>query len=179
MQLQSYDSPITVNEPLKITSSETSLLVNDVERFKINSDGLITGTGTSLGAWTAYTPTLGGTGWALGNGTVASFYCQIGKIVHFRSYILFGSTSTFGSTAFTQTLPVNINAASLPGGSDFVGVAVDVSTANRYTIHGEYIGSNVLRTRTEASPWGDMVAASPFTWANGDYIFIRGTYDAS
>lgn len=156
-----------------------SIWANNTERMLINNAGLITGTGTSLGAWTAYTPTLGGTGWALGDGSIAAFYCQIGKIVHFRSYILFGSTSTFGSTAFTQTLPVNINAASLPGGSDFAGVAVDVSTANRYTIHGEYIGSNVLRMRTEASPWGDMVAASPFTWVNGDYIFIRGTYDAT
>jgi len=83
--------------PGRILMSVANSSGTNTERLRLDSNGLITGTGTSLGAWTAYTPTLGGTGWAIGDGTVLGAYCQIGKVVFFRASVTFGSTSTFGA----------------------------------------------------------------------------------
>jgi hypothetical protein len=57
------------------------------------------------GAWTGYTPTLGGSGWALGNGTIDGAYRLIGKRLVGRCYLQFGSTSTAGAGGLTFTLP--------------------------------------------------------------------------
>jgi len=66
----------------------------NVERFRINNAGLITGTGTSLGAWTAYTPTV-----TAGSGTfttvsASGWWCQIGKTVHVNTSITITTNGT-------------------------------------------------------------------------------------
>ena len=152
-------------------------------RMQIDSAGLITGTGTSLGAWTAYTPTLGGTGWAIGNGTATGAYCQVGKLVFFRAEITFGSTSTFGAAAAsTITGPVNAKSG-INGNHNLMVNLLDTSTGAEYfawcrttassplTVVISYLGTSSQRS--------DINSTIPFTWATGDRIQLTGFYEAS
>jgi hypothetical protein len=150
------------------------------ERLRITSAGLITGTGPSLGAWTAYTPTLGGTGWAIGNGTAAGAYCQIGKIVHFRARIVFGSTSTAGAGASpTFTIPV----ASAGAGSvwPITGRILDASASAIYLICWQPVSTTVCQLNTIGTNGlqGQINSAAPFTWAVSDELMLTGTYEAA
>lgn len=164
------------------SSTETylAILVPTTERMRINNAGLITGTGTSLGAWTAYTPTLGGTGWALGDGTITAAYCQIGKIVHFRCEITFGSTSTYGASSTpTVTLPVTASANNTAGHAlhcilndvsvAFYLGAARINTATTCALHVQ--GTNGL--------FANVTSTAPFAWASGDVVRISGTYEAT
>jgi hypothetical protein len=151
------------------------------ERFRIDNAGLITGTGTSLGAWTTYTPTLGGTGWALGNGTASGFYCQIGKIVHFRVKITLGSTSTAGNGALTVSPPITAK------GDGFLDTLVkaayfDASLGGVFWGDSRLANSSSLQPSYRVSLVGAETALTtdnPFTWATSDQINISGTYEAA
>jgi hypothetical protein len=181
IQAQQDGSAGISDVPSRLTFSTTGSSGSVTERMRINNAGLITGTGTSLGAWTAYTPTLGGTGWALGNGTATGKYVQIGKIIHFFILITFGSTSTFGaSNRPTLTLPV-ARVSGTPF-TTYYGEMRDVSLSSSYAVamrHGTntttgdlyYLGANGVFT--------DVVAAAPFTFADTDTIRISGTYEAA
>jgi hypothetical protein len=152
------------------------------ERMRLDSNGLITGTGTSLGAWTSYTPTLGGTDWAIGNGTIAGVYCQIGKVVFVRFGIQFGSTSTFGASAApTISLPVtsrNAGYLNVRAGVRFLDASLSAAYAavmqiptNSTTGTFQIVGTDgVLSNPT---------ATAPFTWTNLDVINGIVTYEAA
>jgi hypothetical protein len=76
------------------------------ERMRIDNAGLITGTGTSLGAWTSWTPTVTAqTGTFTTIATAYARYCQVGKIVHCRLEINITTNGTAaGDVRFT--LPI-------------------------------------------------------------------------
>jgi hypothetical protein len=149
------------------------------ERMRIDSNGLITGTGTSLGAWTSYTPTLGGTGWALGDGTAGGFYCHIGKVVHFRARFTFGSTSTFGAVAPTVSLPVTARSGNENAAQVFAATFRDVSAVARYSGISLMTSTTAVTIYSDASPWAEVTSTVPFTWASTDQILIHGTYEAA
>ena len=147
------------------------------ERMRINNAGLITGTGTSLGAWTAYTPTL--SNWTLGNGTVSGSYCQIGKVVHFRLTMIVGSTTAIGSSP-TFTVPVNMASTSAWNVRGYIrdislGAAGCYELASRpastTAIGGFYTGTNGQQLSFNST--------TPFTWDSGDAVQLAGTYEAA
>lgn len=144
--------------------------------MKLNSAGLISGTGISLGAWTAWTPTVGGGTWAIGNGTfTGGAYCQIGKTVHFRVRITWGTTSVFGAAGLNLTLPVT------PGGNNHTlvhGFAYDASASARYPLGGNII-SSLLTLYNIVSPVTTVISTVPFTWVSTDMVDICGTYEAA
>lgn len=156
---------------------------NITERMRIDNAGLITGSGPSLGAWTAYTPTLGGTGWALGNGTVSGEYVQIGKVIHFRGAVMFGSTSTFSATNdLTVTIPitrasksashcVNVRLSDASAGAEYVSTTLIGNAGTTFTVK-----AFVASTAGEQQP---IRSTTPFTWATSDAIFFSGTYEAA
>ncbi|MBU6278722.1 MAG: hypothetical protein KGN78_05705 [Actinomycetales bacterium] len=148
------------------------------ERMRIDNAGLITGTGTSLGAWTAFTPTLSGTGWAIGNGTASGFYCQVGKIVYFRAKITFGSTSTYGGSPLNLSLPVSATGSPVAGQN----VAFfDTSASLRYLASMEYASATAIAPRSVSGSLtlAAVTTTAPFTWATGDTIDYSGTYEAA
>jgi hypothetical protein len=151
------------------------------ERMRVDSNGLITGTGTSLGAWTAYTPTLGGTGWAIGDGTVTARYVQIGKIVHYRVQITAGSTTTFGASTYpTLTLPVTaVSAQDLA--QNHRAIFFDASLGKRYFAWAYQTNTTTIRLVTLSADGADTTttATVPFTWASSDIIIAFGTYEAA
>lgn len=148
------------------------------EVYRFDTNGLITGTGTSLGAWTAYTPTIGGTGWALGNGTVTGDYCQIGKTVHFRCVITWGTSSTFGTAALQVGVPFAAVAASL---LKFVANLRDASTGIEYNslTAGASTSACVPQTIEAGGSAQSVTSTIPFTWADADVVRIYGTYERS
>ena len=127
-------------------------------------------------AWTAYTPTLAGTGFALGNGTLVAAYRRYGTLVAFRSRLTFGSTTTMGTTGQSQTLPVGaLGAASSMGlhlhlnhtGTVYRGLSwCNTTNAPMFST-----GTNGVATT--------LTATVPFTWATNDIIDLSGVYEAS
>ena len=157
-----------------------ALEVNDTERLRIDNNGLITGTGTSLGAWTSYTPT-----WAnltVGDATVDFRYCQIGKTVFVRGVLTLGSTSSV-STAPTFTLPVT--GASSPntrlargsatlydsGTEVYYGTVAVQSTTTAWVRYFNASGANIRGAGIDAT--------TPFTWTTSDQLMVMFTYEAA
>ena len=141
--------------------------INAVNGFQVN--------GVGLGAWTAYTPTLTGTGWALGNAAVDATYARIGKTVYYRVQIVWGSTSTFGSVQPIVSLPSTMVSAVHGAGTS---TAIDVGTTF-YHWDVYYTSSTTVKPvvrgvdgATTNTPTGTV----PFAWASGDALLIHGWY---
>lgn len=132
----------------------------------------------TLGAWTAYTPTLGGS--TLGNGTIAGSYVKAGRTVFWKARFVYGSTSVVAA-ATTMTLPVtsvavtniaapigNVTLFDTSATANYLGVARHASTT---TTQIRSLGTLSIHT--------DLSSASPFTWATGDEMVVNGVYEAA
>lgn len=132
---------------------------------------------TALGsAWPTYTPTL--TGFTLGNGTTTGRYLQVGKKVEMVAVFTFGSTSAAASAIPTLSLPVNAVAANF---GDFTALFVDASPGDIYFAVGyqSAVGTIGCLISGTSGKGGIPSTTTPFTWATGDSIFVRGTYEAA
>lgn len=132
----------------------------------------------NLTGWTSFTPSW--TNLTVGNGTNAGKYAYAGKTVFFYTAFTLGSTSSVGS-APVLTLPqtsIDYGTAVIPIGEVF---CVDTGTAT-------YYGSTLWTTTTTATPrvgnasgtYLSIVTLSatvPFTWATGDILMMRGSYE--
>jgi len=142
----------------------------------INSDGRITGSGQSLGAGTAYTPVISGTGWALGNGVITGAYSVIGKLVYVKIVVQFGSTSTFGGSPLQLSLPLTAVEE-----STVISRYTDTNVGANYTGKG-LVAADLFTTMTlnaiqsAAGLIEPVINSKPFTWANTDVIRIDGWY---
>lgn len=154
------------------TSNDTLYAYNAAAWIPI-ATALGSGTGY-LGAWSGYTPTF--TNLTVGNGTTAFTYVQIGKTVHVRGRLTFGSTTSV-TGAISISLPVTAtaqffvpNVSARSGGADYAMYAA----AATGTIAINAIGS--------AGTYANRVTTSatiPGTWANGDNITFSATYEAA
>lgn len=79
---------------------------NAVERMRIDNAGAITGTGDSLGAWTAYSPTVTSAAGSITSYSTSCRYVQIGKIVIASGNINITNNGT-GSGFIKATFPVS------------------------------------------------------------------------
>jgi hypothetical protein len=152
------------------------------ERMRIDSAGLITGTGTSLGAWTSYTPTLTAstTNPNLGStGSTTGAYCRIGKLVVFRVRISFGGTGVnAGSGYYRVALPVT--GASVTGNPGNGSAWMYDASAGARHIGVPAIETSVLEIIINgASGFPAVQHNSPWTWAADDTITICGIYEAA
>lgn len=133
--------------------------------------------GSPFGPWAAWTPTLSGTGWALGNGTLSGRYTRIGSTIHLRLMIVFGSTSTFGSVSPTINLPFNPLTRGLFGGF------ITRNSVGPYPIFPRISTDGSTTVTIWAMGTGGLVQAvtstTPATWASGDTLEIYGTYETT
>lgn len=124
-------------------------------------------------AWTAYTPTF--TNITLGNGSTDFSYIQIGKTVHVRGRLTFGSTTSISGAA-TFSLPasgklVGYGSAILrAAAADYEGVAVAGTTG---------IVCSVFNSAGTYSARANTSATVPATWTTGDLISFSVTYEAA
>jgi hypothetical protein len=130
------------------------------------ASGSLTGFG---GAWTPWTPTL--SNFTLGNGTMSGAYIQIGKTVHWRLSVVFGSTTVPGIDP-SFSVPVAEVASSVQTGAAHM---YDASTASLF-YGSTRVNSGVFQF---ISAGGIMGAAVPFTWATSDQLSGGGTYEAA
>ena len=138
----------------------------------------LAGAATYTPAWTAATSNP-----SLGNGTVVGRYQQLGRFIHVYARLTAGSTSTFGSGAYRLSLP---SAPGSPNGTDqrISGQIFDSSAGIYYPlmcqvsdlghVNLQYFGVTGSTIRTL-----NVDPAGPFTWANGDQIFIFGMYEVA
>jgi len=135
------------------------------------------------GAWTDYTPSISGSGSALGNGTVTGSYAKIGRTVHCKAKFTLGSTSTVGaSLAFS--LPFTANTDELLVDNSIIGTGsfFDASTTNDYMCDTRLETSTAMRALVRGGANGIAVATSstvPFTWTTSDIVTLIATYEAS
>ena len=133
--------------------------------------------GSPFGPWQAFTPAMGGTGWALGDAAVAAAYTKIGRTVHFRIFIVFGSTSTYGTASPTLTLPVtplrraHVDAIMVRNGVGSYRMSPRVSTDGAASVAVNALGTNGLTAA--------VTATHPATWAASDTLEVYGTFEAA
>lgn len=137
---------------------------------------------TLSGAWTSYTPTVGGTGWALGNGTISGRYKKIGRVVVAQVLVTWGTTSSAGSGALTLTAPVASGTLDTWNGG---GVAWDTSGGAAAAVVTRLTGASTTITcfvSNTAGTYDSLVGIAtgvPYTWASTDYVAITVVYEAS
>lgn len=134
---------------------------------------------TTPGASTAYTPTLSGTGWTVGNGTVAGSYLQLGSLVYFTARFVLGSTSGKGSGIPRFTIPVT-RRTNLGENAVLYGAFLDSGAAwymafplfeTQATVALYALGTNGVYAQTSSTV--------PFTWATNDEMYVSGIYEAA
>lgn len=115
----------------------------------------------------AYTPTWGGTGVSLGDGTLAGNYARNGDLCTCTIAFQPGSTTNFGSGDWSFTLP--FTSANATVGSVWM----------QDTGSGFYVGSclsynNIITCYTNSPTL--VKATHPFTWVSGDVLFASITF---
>jgi hypothetical protein len=132
---------------------------------------------TRMGDWEAYTPTWASTGTqpALGNGTIAGRYTKIGNTVHAIVTLTVGSTTTFGTGAWSFSMPSTM----LPLTTQMAGAGTAIDTSDSGKVYGLVVRK---ASTTTVFPYNILTstilsASSPFTWAQGDVLTLQVTYE--
>jgi hypothetical protein len=144
--------------------------------------GTINGVTLNNDAWTSYTPALSTNGGSitLGNGSVTGAYKQIGKTVHFRMKFQAGTTTAIGANEILIGLPVTAASSTF----QFAGAMLDNGNAwYAITGVGNYTGSTsnfaMIAKSTTGASWQGVSNSFPFSFLDGDYITVSGTYEAA
>lgn len=131
--------------------------------------------GSATDTWTC---TLGGTGWAVGNGTISTGYTQVGKSVWFNVTFTTGSTTSYGTGSLTLSLPVTPK-------STHMAVARYFDTSAGATYGAEALiltNGTAVPIVTPATAGGSsrgITGTVPVTGATGDSITVTGWYEAA
>ncbi len=144
----------------------------------------VTGIIGGVGGWTDYTPTLSGTGWAIGNGTLQAAQYSVNSdddMVDLWIVFLFGSTSTAGSASPAWSLPFDLHPdwSFSPWGH---GRFRDNSAGINYPSIAFVLSSNVVRfDRLVTSTGNNLIAAAttatnPIPWAVNDRMVVNVRY---
>lgn len=164
----------------------TAAKLADDSVFPANLNSANSASGSSW-AWASWTPTWTGTGSnpAIGNGTIAAAYAQIGKTVHFRIKITMGSTTTYGSGSYRFSLPVT-SAVTPTNLFQAIGLwgGYDTSSGNNLggpmeLVSTTTVGGLISSITTAGQIGGEVTTTAPVTWANGDIIWLQGIYEAA
>ena len=165
-------------------ATSESLVIQDLRDssivLSIDVDGNFSGT-SSATSWKTFTPTISGSTWAIGDGTIQGRYTSLGKTISFEVKIVFGSTSVYGTSGpLIKVTPTGVTANSSIG-APFSATYTDSSTGDMYAGRGIIISGfpNEPQLHTQASPMGQVIDTTPFTWATGDSIVLNGTYETA
>lgn len=129
--------------------------------------------------WSPYTPTLGGTGAALGNGTASGAWTRTGRTVTFWARVDRGSTTTWGTAGARLTLPVQAaDQNSLSAGGIVFRTGVN-SYAAAILPGAAPVTDLVVAVIGNGGAYSVVTDTAPWAAAAGDYLLIQGTYQAA
>lgn len=142
----------------------------------------LTGVGSTLGTWTAYTPTWTSSGGTttVGNGTLTGRY----KALDSKTYAIqishtWGSTTTnTGTGQWVYTLPAGVTSAA--GVTQILaGHVLDSGTDNKLACG--LIDPSATTIGAIVYEGGNVVAddTAPMTWANGDKLNLTGIIEVA
>ena len=124
--------------------------------------------GLGGGAWTAYTPAIGGTT----SPTITyARWVQVGKIVTVQVLVTLTAAATGTLSVACPLTPRAGYAAAMP-----VGMAEANSGAAIYMAPVEVSGSTLVARHTDTGLWG---TSRPITWAAGNTFALTATYEAA
>lgn len=128
--------------------------------------------------WSDYTPswTAPTTAPALANGELLGRYIKIGRLVHLNIHLTAGSSTTFGSGAWSFSVPFTSSPHGMTytgsvymidsGTTNSIGVAVLNNDSDTLSI---YLNSNANAVKSD----------NPWTWASGDELAVELSYETS
>lgn len=126
-----------------------------------------------------WSPTISGTGWAIGNGTTTGLWERIGNWVLVHGNIVFGSTSTFGAGQLNiGGLPLPVRVANISASIPLYLHSGTVEFPGIWRVNGNGSSSGLAYyTLVFAAPpapafWSGVTATAPATWASGNFIDI-------
>lgn len=138
-------------------------------------------------AWTSWTPTwvASSGGNSIGNGSLTGVYQKIGRTVHFRVDLTFGSTTNKGTGTYTWATPFAVagppadsscgTARITNNGTTIMGYAV-INGTNTFQCNffsANVTTNNFIQGNATGSP--NIIGA----WASGDSIRFEGTFEAA
>ena len=133
-----------------------------------------------IGPWVSYGPTVvpASGSFAIGNGTLAGRYTEVGETVCFKVKITFGSTTTLGSGAsYSFGLPPIARDTAVD--DSFASLLLDASASTlgyRSASAFSFTSSDFGIILHEGSSGQFVGPTSPWLWASGDIIRVSGTY---
>ena len=132
-----------------------------------------------VGKWQSYTVswTAESTNPAIGNGTLIGRYTQIGKTVMGSIYLICGSTTTYGSGAWSFGLPKTVANSGIP----YLGTFTTLDIGHHFysgavNIYPGIVISNFIRDNDGS---GVLWSQGPHTWAVNDELKVAFTYETS
>lgn len=129
--------------------------------------------------WAAYTPawTAATTNPVLGNGTLVGAYKRLdtSKSVYLRLRLVTGSSTTYGSGAYSFSLPPGLAPTAI---QTMGGFLLDNSTVNRYAVSAYLTAANGIE-RVAYSATVGITGLAPFGWAVSDSLTFSGVYEIS
>lgn len=159
---------------------DAAVTTDKIMAASVNNSKLSTTAGEVGGAWKSWTPTW--TNLTPGNATVTGKYTQIGKTVHFKLHITWGSgTSCTNDPKFSLPVPP-VEAV----GHENIGglIMYDATPATYYAgcsfRNGDMVQA-IIYTQYSTTYLGisGISATLPVTWATNDKWTFTGTYEAA
>lgn len=178
---------LTSASGLTVTAGAVSLPAGSLATAALASGSvtnakLSTTSGEPGGAWTSWSPTF--TGFTIGNGTVTARYTLIGKTVHARFHILYGSTTQItGDFGISNPVTAAANA-----GTGNITPRGQFIAFNGGTIHNGVMGNTsttatnmrfIVASGTYASLFIAPNSTTPFASVAGVEIAGEFTYEAA
>lgn len=146
--------------------------------------GGISLTGIATSTWA---PTIGGTGWALGNGTITGRYVQVGKFTFYRIEWDFGTTSTAGTGQLTLSTPVAASASHFlvtAGQGEYQGAITTGFLSARIRTD---LDASLLRVLGQVNSDGTSTPVVPINFTStqmgsvdsGSFVVLAGMFEAA
>jgi hypothetical protein len=136
--------------------------------------------------WDTYTPTITGSGTAVGGGGVAvGWFRRVGTTLHIRITWTLGSGSTVGSGGVTFSLPPGMTAVTQTNLIQALHALYSDTGTTAYHGHGRVdSGGTTIQCLTwnvagTYPTWAALTATVPHIWASTDFIDVNGTIEVA